>query len=103
MNEAMSRLRSDARGPELADALPDLHLVRSEVRLPNTWAKGRPTRQGAFNPGHGCVASLDGPRARRAAAADAMRRWMFDPTPEQFGPCARGAEATQETQVSETA
>lgn len=101
MNDLMPRLHSHARGAELAQALPDLSLVRRETHLPNTWAKGRPTRQGAFNPGHDCASGVGGLRAQRADAADAMRRWMFDPTAEQCAAGGRADEADQEAQVSE--
>lgn len=103
MNDLMPRLHSDPRGPELAASLPDMPLVRRETHLPNTWAKGRPTRQGTFSPSISRAPGVGGTRAQRIDAAEAMRRWMFDPTPEQCAAGGRADEAEQEAQVSEAA
>ena len=100
-NHAMPRLHSDARGPELAQALPDMPVVWCAGLASNPRPQGPSTLKGAFNPGYGRAQGVGGLGARRAAAAEAMRRWMFDPAPEHVGP--RQTEANEETQVSETA
>lgn len=103
MNDLMPRLHSHARGPELAQALPDMPVVRCPRLVPHPGLKGRSDKSGTFSPSLFGTPGVGGTRAQRIDAAEAMRRWMFDPTPEQLGPCARDAEATEETQVSETA
>ena len=101
MNDLMSRLRGDPRSPDAPAALPDLPVVWCAGLAANPRPQGPSTLKGTFNPGYGRAQGVDGLGARRAAAAEAMRRWMFDPTPEHVGP--RQTEANEETQVSETA
>ena len=103
MNEAMPRLHSDPRSAQPSVDVPNLPVVRCADLAANPRPQGREDKAGAFSPSLFGTPGVGGTRAQRIAAADAMRRWMFDPTPEQLGPCARDAEAQQETQVSETA
>lgn len=79
-NEHMPRLHSDTRSAELAETLPDLPVVRGAHIAPNPRLEGYAPYCGAFNPGRDGAAGMGGPRAQRAAAADALRRWIFDPT-----------------------
>lgn len=103
MNDLMPRLHSDPRGPELAHALPDLPVVRCPHLAANPQPKRREDKSGAFSPSLFGAPGVGGTRSQRIDAAEAMRRWMFDPTPDQLGPIARDTKAQQETQVSETA
>lgn len=95
MNDLMSRLFSHARGSELAKALPNLPVVRCSDLAANSRPQGSPTLKGAFSPRYGRAQGVGSVRARRVADSEAMRRWMFDPTPEQ---CPR--EVQREEEVS---
>lgn len=87
MNDLMSRLFSNARGPELADALPDVSVVRCASLAANPRPEGFAPYCGAFNPGRDGAVGMGGPRAQRAAAANALRKWIFDPADD----CGAGA------------
>lgn len=93
MNDLMSRLLGNPRSAELAASLPNLPVVWSAPLAADSRPQGATTLKGTFNPRYGRAQGVDGPRARRAADADAMRRWMFDPTPEQ---CPRKTEREEE-------
>lgn len=97
MNDLMPRLRSHARGPELAQALPDMPVVRCSHLAANPRPQRREDKSGTFSPSIFGAPGVGGTRTQRINAAEAMRRWMFDPTPEQLGPRA------EEAQVSEAA
>ena len=99
MNATLPRLHSDPRSPAMASPLPDMPVVRGAHIAPNLEPQGFAPFCGAFNPGRDGAVGMGGPRARRADAANALRKWMFDPTPDQLGACARDSEASEETQA----
>lgn len=102
MNEPLPRLPSDPRGPEPSPAVPDMPMVRSTLYSSYFGVAGRADKKAAFSPSLFGASGVGGTRAQRIDAAEAMRRWMFDPTVEQLGPVARdaAAEENQETEVT---
>ena len=103
MNATLPRLHSDPRSASMASPLPDMPVVRRPHLAANPRPQGRADKAGAFSPSLFATQGVGGTRAQRIAAANAMRVWMFDPAPDQRAACARDTEATQETQVRETA
>ena len=88
MNEPLPRLPSHPRSPEPSADVPDMPMVRSTLYSSYFGIAGRADKKAAFSPSIFGAQGVGGTRAQRINAAEAMRRWMFDPTPEQLGPCA---------------
>ena len=99
MNDLMPRLHSDPRSPAMASPLSDMPVVRCVHLAANPRPQRRADKAGTFSPSIFATPGVGGTRAQRIAAAEAMRRWMFDPAPDQLGARAGNAAANEKAQV----